>query len=97
MGEKKKKKGAGTGREASFRLLSALFIINYVCIIVFLLPCFRKEIKKGHCFSNPLGLKAFTTLQHGASAVLPIGTEWNRIRGMQAALSPIMWLVALNI
>lgn len=59
--------------------------------------CFRKEIKKGHCFSNPPGLKAFTTLQPGASAGLPIGTEWNHIRGMQAALSPIMWLVALNI
>lgn len=58
---------------------------------------FRKEIKKGHCFSNPPGMKAFTTLLHRAWPSCRLGSEWNHNRGMHSALSPIMWLVALNI
>lgn len=50
MGEKK---GAGAGREASFRLLTALFIINYVCIIVFLLPALEKKLKRAIVFLIP--------------------------------------------
>lgn len=47
------KKGAGTGRETSLRLLSALFIINYVCIIVFLLPALEKKLKRAIVFLIP--------------------------------------------
>lgn len=94
----KKKKGLDTGRGTSATAPRALLIINYVYIIFFLLPALETKLKRGHCFSNPPGMKAFTTLQHGARPSHRLGSEWNHNRrGMHSALSAIMWLVALNI
>lgn len=87
-----------TGRGTSATAPRALLIISYVYIIFFLLPALETKLKRGHCFSNPPGMKAFTTLQHGARPSRRLGSEWNHNRrGMHSALSAIMWLVALNI